>query len=133
MILPSRKKRTEDLKFNVAECNAIDKSKYIESQKVNRDLYFDEQGRPSQTFYVWWINNFAENFRKAWPTSLCYKCKKVAECKDCLQEKCSKFEIDPNWEKKDLIKKLYDIATYFFKKLGEKENAAKRTFHRSGR
>ena len=92
-----KRKDFEDCRFLMAEQNAMDKSKFIESQKANKDLFFDDQGRPSQNFYVWWIENHAENFRKAWFDSLCRKCKNVITCKDCLEEHCLNFIYDPEW------------------------------------
>jgi hypothetical protein len=78
--------------FLSAEVNAIEKSKYIESEKVRRDLFFDELGFPSQNFYVWWTEHHAEEFRKAWPASLCRTCQKIMTCNDCLQEKCANYK-----------------------------------------
>jgi hypothetical protein len=81
-----------------AEINAIDKSKYIESQKAHRDLFFDEQGRPSQDFYDWWIKNHAKKFREAWDISICRKCQKINHCKDCLKNNCENFLLNPDTE-----------------------------------
>jgi hypothetical protein len=92
---------SEDLKFLLAEQNAIDKSKFIESQKLHRDLFFDETGKPSQNFYIWWIENHAENFRKAWFSSKCRICKKVCMCNDCLKNECQTFEYELNLIEKE--------------------------------
>lgn len=85
-------------RFIKAQTNAIDKSKYIESEKLCKDLFYDEHGNPSQNFYIWWIQNHAENFRKAWYTSSCRKCSKVVSCKECLKDLCPNFEHDINWD-----------------------------------
>lgn len=84
-------------RFIMAQQNAIDTSKYIESEKHHKDLYFDDQGLPSQNFYIWWIDNHAENFRKAWYTSCCRKCTKVVQCKLCLKNECTLFVYDIEW------------------------------------
>lgn len=86
------KKTSESYRFIKAQINAIDKSKYIESEKERKDLFFDETGKPSQKFYLWWINNHADKFRKAWPFSVCRNCSKIINCKDCLKESCSGFQ-----------------------------------------
>lgn len=83
---------TENYKFLKAQANAIDKSKFIESQKSRRDLYFDPNGTPSQEFYQWWINNHAEKFRAAWNSSVCKNCSKVVNCKNCLKQTCPDFD-----------------------------------------
>jgi|GEM_PF-6344725 primosomal protein N' len=78
----------DHLRFIHAQNNAIDKSKYIESKKACRDL-------GQENFELWWIANFAKDFRLYWPQSLCYKCKHTHSCKDCLKEKdCPFFEED---------------------------------------
>ena len=82
-------------KYMKAQSNAIDNSKYIESEKARRDLYFDEQGKPSENFFIWWISNHSRNFRNAWNLSLCKKCVHVSSCKDCLKIKCSIYVHDP--------------------------------------
>lgn len=85
-------KAHESYLFIKAQINALDTSKYIESEKARRDLYFDEQGSPTQKFYEWWIDNHAENFRNAWPTSQCRTCSHVISCKDCLKDSCQKYK-----------------------------------------
>lgn len=95
----TKKMALESYRFIKAQTNAIDKSKYIESEKKCKDLFFDELGRPSQNFYLWWIQNHAEKFRQAWPVSLCKKCSKVISCKECLKEICSDFNEDLKAEK----------------------------------
>ena len=100
-----RSREFEDSRFLKAEQNAIDKSKYIESKNANRDLFFDGSGRPSQDFYVWWIDSHAENFRKAWITSACRKCRNVDVCKNCLRELCRDFLYDPEWEVRGALSK----------------------------
>lgn len=82
----------ESYRYIKAQINAIDKSKYIESEKVRKDLFYDDKGNPTQEFYVWWINNHADKFREAWPFSLCRSCSRVINCKECLKEKCPEFE-----------------------------------------
>ena len=86
------RRASESYRFIRAQINAIDKSKYIESEKEKRDLFFDDTGKPSQKFYLWWVNNHADNFRKAWPISACKSCSRVVICKDCLKESCTEFE-----------------------------------------
>jgi hypothetical protein len=98
MITLMKKKALESYHYIKAQTNAIDNSKFVESEKVRRDLFFDEKGNPSQEFYNWWINNHAEEFRKAWYTSLCRKCSKVISCKDCLREFCQQFNESPETE-----------------------------------
>jgi hypothetical protein len=97
MALCSCEKSLESYLFIKAQINAIDKSKFIESEKKRRDLFFDEQGKPSQEFYFWWVKQHAEKFRKAWPTSICRKCSKIFLCKDCLKESCSQFDEGLEW------------------------------------
>jgi len=87
----------DSFRFIKAQTNAMDKSKYIESQKIGKDLFFDDHGKPSQAFYFWWIKNHAENFRKAWYISCCRQCLKVINCKDCLKDSCIDFVFDPQW------------------------------------
>lgn len=87
-------KSLESCLFIKAQINAIDKSKFIESEKEQRDLYFDTRGKPSQDFYFWWVQQHAEKFRKAWPASICRKCLQVLSCKDCLRESCPQFNED---------------------------------------
>jgi len=87
-----QKKALESYLFIRSQINAIDKSKYIESEKVQRDLYFDDNGKPSQKFYLWWINEHADKYRKAWPKSLCKNCSQIMSCKDCLKKQCPQFE-----------------------------------------
>ena len=89
--MSNKEKPINYLKFLTAEKNAIETSKYIESQKAHRDLYFDENNKPTQDFYIWWIETFAEDFRAAWTSSLCKKCAKVPYCKNCLKNKCENF------------------------------------------
>jgi hypothetical protein len=91
----------ESYRFIVAQINTIDKSKYIESEKAGKDLFYDEYGKPTQKFYLWWINNHADNFRKAWPYSSCRNCSKIEKCKNCLKESCPEFEKE--------VKIFYDI------------------------
>lgn len=91
-MVSTEKKSLESFIFIKAELNAIDKSKYIESQNQCRDLYYDNHGKPSQDFYHWWINNHAESFRKAWVNSLCRSCSKIFHCKDCLKDMCNNFD-----------------------------------------
>ena len=86
------KKASESYRFIKAQINAIETSKYIESEKERKDLFFDETGKPSQKFYQWWINNHADKFRKAWPFSACRNCSKIIDCKDCLKESCTNFQ-----------------------------------------
>lgn len=83
---------SETLCFIKAQTNAMEKSKYIESEKAHRDLYFDISGEPSNAFYIWWIDNHAKNFRNAWPKSLCKRCYKIMICKDCLKNECPNFD-----------------------------------------
>jgi len=87
-------KSFDSFRFIKAQINAIETSKYIESEKKKRDLYFDEHGRPSQNFYVWWVNNHAEKFREGWYNSSCRKCSKVETCRNCLKNTCEGFEYD---------------------------------------
>jgi hypothetical protein len=82
----------ESYLFIKAQTNAIENSKYIESEKAQRDLFFDEKGKPTQDFYEWWISNHAEKFREAWNYSLCKGCSNVVFCKDCLKKSCEKFK-----------------------------------------
>lgn len=84
----------EDLaKFLTAQIHAIDKSVYLESEKTNFNLRYDYDGRPSQQFFLLWVDKHASAFKNAWDTSLCKKCKKVNNCYDCLRESCPDFEI----------------------------------------
>jgi len=85
-------KAVESYKFIKAQTNAIETSKFIESQKEHRDLYYDEQGKPSQKFYEWWIEKHAKEFRAAWATSLCKNCSRVVHCKNCLKNECDNFD-----------------------------------------
>jgi hypothetical protein len=98
MALCTCEKSVDNYLFIKAQINAIDKSKFIESEKKHRDLFFDETGKPSQDFYFWWVQQHAEEFRKAWPTSICRKCSKVFSCKDCLKETCPQFNEGSGWE-----------------------------------
>ena len=82
-------------RFIKAQTNAMDTSKYIESQKLRKDLYLDELGRPTQNFYIEWIKKHAKKFREAWPSSCCKRCLKATTCKNCLKDTCKYFEIDP--------------------------------------
>jgi hypothetical protein len=81
--------------FLLAEINAIDKAKYIESQKANKDLYYDDQGKPTQTFYLDWIKSHGKEFRDAWKESVCRFCKNTMFCKDCLRKECENFVVNP--------------------------------------
>ena len=94
----TEKKEKEYKRFMEAEIGAIDKSKYIESQKANRDLYYDGGGNPSQEFYFWWIKSYGKTFREAWKSSACRSCDKVASCKDCLLESCENFVLNPEFK-----------------------------------
>jgi hypothetical protein len=98
-------KSFDSLRFIKAQTNAIATSKYIESQKFKRDLYFDEIGKPSQGFYVWWIKNHADKFRKAWYTSSCRKCSRVEHCNNCLKNECKNFDFEPEWKFVENLKK----------------------------
>lgn len=86
------KMASESYRFIRAQINAIDTSKYIESEKERKDLFFDDSGKPSQRFYLWWVNTHADKFRKAWPFSACRNCSRVMTCKNCLKESCAEFE-----------------------------------------
>jgi hypothetical protein len=101
----SRQNLMEHSLFLKAEINAIEKSKFIESQKAKRDLFFDPQGKPSQDFFIWWISNHGRNFREAWKKSLCLYCEKIPQCKDCLKNICEKFIQNPDL-KPNIYKKL---------------------------
>jgi hypothetical protein len=78
--------------FLAAEKNAIEFSIYVESEKARRNLRLDENGRESVDYFLTWVSNHAENFRKAWNYSLCKECKKVTKCPFCLKEDCVNFE-----------------------------------------
>ena len=88
----TKKMALESSRFIKAQINAIDKSKYIESEKVRKDLFYGDDGKPSQKFYLWWVDNHADKFRKAWPCSSCRRCSKSEKCKECLKETCTEFE-----------------------------------------
>ena len=114
-IIPKKRRPKQDpiehQLFLKAEINAIDKSKFIESEKAKRDLFFDSQGNPSQDFYIWWISNHGKSFREAWKKSLCQRCERTLQCKDCLREKCEKF-----LENRDLKFNLFkNIKSIIFK------------------
>lgn len=73
-----------------AEMEAIYKSKWWESQKARRDLSKDEHGRPHDGFYLSWVGEHAEDFRKAWNASICKDCAKK-ECRYQVLKECSNF------------------------------------------
>lgn len=82
----------EQNKYLAAERHAIEKSIYLASEKANRNLRLDTNGNLTQEFLFIWINDHSAEFREAWPTSICRKCKKVFTCHDCLKEKCDSFD-----------------------------------------
>lgn len=79
-------------KLMAAQKNAIEKSVYLESEKVNRNLRFDFDGHPSQDFFHNWVESHADKFRNAWQDSVCKRCKKVFFCYDCVRQQCNFFE-----------------------------------------
>jgi hypothetical protein len=116
--LSLKRRKPDSLEYSLymkAQINAIEKSKYIESEKAKRDLFFDSEGKPSQAFYIWWISNHGKNFREAWKNSVCQRCLKITQCKDCLKEACDNFsqnpDLEPNMHKNI---KLF-LSQYIFK------------------
>jgi len=82
----------EFAKFLIAQMHAIDKSVYIESEKARKNLRFDQNGQPSEQFFIQWVETHAESFKKAWNNSVCKDCKKIHSCYDCLKDTCPFFE-----------------------------------------
>jgi len=79
------------LSFLKAQIHAIEKSVYIESEKANKNLRYDNQGNETQDFFVYWIQEHAREFNKAWCQSICKECQKVDYCYDCLKRQCDSF------------------------------------------
>ncbi|MDD5650470.1 MAG: hypothetical protein PHF86_08660 [Candidatus Nanoarchaeia archaeon] len=79
-------------KFLTAQIHAIDKSVYLASEKENFDLRYDYDGKPSEQYFLQWVDVHASGFKNAWETSLCKTCKKVSNCYDCLRDSCPSFE-----------------------------------------
>ena len=77
--------------YMIAQIHAIEKSKFIESQKACRDLFFDDDRNPSQKFFEYWIDTHGEAFRKAWPYSICRTCSHITTCCNCLKTNCSDY------------------------------------------
>lgn len=109
----------ENIKFITAEKNAMETSKYIESQKAHRDLYFDDYNQPSQRFYAWWIENHAKNFREAWDLSLCKDCTNIYTCRDCLKDTCKNFILE-NKRRSDMTEE--EREEKYEKELFDEEN-----------
>ena len=79
-------------KYLLAEVHAMDKSIYIASEKARRNLRYDDQGRPTEEYFIEWVTRHAPDFNAAWPISLCRQCRNVIYCHDCLKEdKCQGY------------------------------------------
>jgi hypothetical protein len=73
----------EQRKFLITETKLIEISKWIESEKAQRDLTSNE-------FMAEWINKYAKDVRVAWELSKCRTCRK--ECRHHLKETCPDYE-----------------------------------------
>lgn len=68
--------------FIKSEIAEIDRAKWLESEKVKRDLGKNEQGKPSDTFTLNWISQNGESYRELWDNSCCKTC----QCFGCTEE-----------------------------------------------
>jgi len=80
--------------FIRAEQKAIENSIWIESEKVNRDLHYNEKGDSTQKFFYCWIVKHAKKFRISWEVSCCRKCLQRSYCEDSWKCKdiCNNFK-----------------------------------------
>ena len=79
---PQERKKFEQKIFSVAETKLIEISKWIESEKVGRDLSGNE-------FVTEWIKEHAEDVRNAWEHSRCKTC--LHNCRYNLKETCDQY------------------------------------------
>jgi hypothetical protein len=86
---------SEFSEFITAQRHALDKAIYLESEKLHHDLRYDSEGKPTNAYFLQWIEEHSCDFRDAWNTSLCKKCKNVFTCYDCLKDQCNSFEEMP--------------------------------------
>jgi hypothetical protein len=77
---------------DIAEKNAIEKSRYIDSQKAKRDLRYNKDGDPTDGYVIKWEKTHLEEFNTAWYTSKCRVCKNISKCNDCLKNSCDNYK-----------------------------------------
>lgn len=80
--------KEEFIDFIHAEHEAMEKSMWIESEKVKKDLHYDREGRESEQFYIGWIKKYSRSYRIRWDSSCCKICSIRHDCID--KWKCKK-------------------------------------------